>query len=136
MGINFSNDKNDINTFIYLDNKEKPIKCKKISEDNHFNNNYIFMKPNKKINYLKYNKIQVLVEKKKGKLLPDFNMPALFDSQFDLHRNLVPNIMGEKKYLENRVQMIENDVSVVLRINSDTHLLENLILIVPSEIYT
>ena len=135
MGINFSNDKNNINTFIYLDNQDKPIKCKKISEDNHFEHNYIFMKPNKKINYLKYNKIQVLVEKKKEKLVQDLNVPSLFDSQFDLHRNLIPNIMGEKKYLENRVQMIENGVSIVVRINSNTHLVETLVLIVPIEIY-
>ena len=134
MGQKFSN--NTHNTFIYLDKNEKPIKCKKISEDNHFDNNYIFWKPNKKINYLKHNKVRVLVEKKKNKILQDFTVPALFDSNFDLHRNLIPNIIGEKKYLENRVQMIENNVSIVLRINSDTHLVETVVLIVPSENYT
>ena len=70
MGQKFSN--NTLNTFLYLDKDEKPIKCKIISEDIHFNNNYIFWKPNKKINYLKHNKIRVLVEKKKIKFFRIF----------------------------------------------------------------
>ena len=40
--------------------------------------------------------------------------------------------MGEKKYLESRVEMIDNNVSIIVRINSCTHFIDELVLVTPS----
>ncbi len=132
MGQIISSNKDELSILIYVGLKEKPITCKKISDNIQFEKSYSFWKPSKKLNYLQNPKIQINVEKKRQKL---HNIPSLFEAKFNLTQNLTPNYMGEKKYLESRIEMIENNVSIVVRINSKTHLIDEIVLLLPSDIY-
>ena len=149
MGNKFSKKSdNSIKSILYLDSeKKKKIKLKVVNLVNHNQTSYVFFKPAKKINYMKYPNICMEIQDTtpipKNSKIHDFelwnslileedNSHKIFEAAFNIRQNLNPNQVGDKKFLEKHIVNTINNYSIKVRINSKNNLLEEIIFILPS----
>ena len=150
MGNKFSQSSpHTIKSVMYLDSeKSKKVKFKVDNIINHNQTAYVILKPQKKINYLKYSNVNFEIKDLNYKpyysSIHDFeifqnliieeeeNNHKIFEAAFNLRQNLNQNQVSDTKYLEKHIVNIYNEYSIKVRINEQNNLLEEIIFIIPS----
>ena len=150
MGNKFSQSSpHTIKSVMYLDSeKSKKVKFKVDNIINHNQTAYVILKPQKKINYLKYSNVNFEIKDLNYKpyysSIHDFeifqnliieeeeNNHKIFEAGFNLRQNLNQNQVSDTKYLEKHIVNIYNEYSIKVRINEQNNLLEEIIFIIPS----
>lgn len=156
MGNKFSKkNKDTIKCIINLDPENKKKVVAKI--DNFiclYDNAYVFFKPQKKINYLKYNNVNLEIKEVSSKpgnyKYQDFELlhnlvndtestietsrtnSKIFDISFNMRQNLEYNQISDKLYLEKKIVNSHNNYSIKIRINPENNLLEQILFILPT----